>query len=77
MTMRWADEFPDYDPRPSLEPFFIFVSLAQSGKHSLCAEEFAKLFEAFHGKLYRPCTHEAAMIQYMIWLDREESRETR
>lgn len=75
MVLRWADELPDHEPQPRLEPFFIFVALNHGDPRTVTREEFEKTFNLFFGYLHRPCTHESAMVQYIIWDDREKTKQ--
>lgn len=76
MTAKWADEFSDYSPLPEREAFYISASL-QFGDPRIGqwmtknGAKFQKFFCEFYNKPYPAEGGAEAMIQYMLWYERD------
>lgn len=76
VTGRWADEFSDYNPDPKREAFYISAAL-QLGDPRVGqwmqnkGARFRKFFCEYHNLPYPSDGGAEAMIQYILWYERD------
>lgn len=89
VTFRWADEVPDSEPLPALEPFYILIALELGDPDATSewlmehAVEFHRIYRQYRRDMtecgrtpvpHLPADSAKVLIQYMIWYPREASK---
>lgn len=78
--MPWADEYPNSAPDPKREPFYLLIAMHLGDPRTRDwikdnAIKFHRMFSEFYEVSYPAQGSTDAMIQYLLWYERDGPKE--